>query len=109
MFDSTAPQLQLDDSLYPGVLDGTITATIRIGDRPLEPGRMMFTATRAGYLPVLVYVSSVIKTTMIGLADIHAQRAGWRDAETAMVMLRDIYPEAKLDTPMTVLLFDRVV
>lgn len=109
MLDPKAPSLLLDDTLFPGVLDGTITASIRIGDRPIEPGRLMLTATRGGYLPLMVFVSSVIKTTLIGIADVHAKRAGSGDTEGAIAALRSLYPEAKLDTPFTVLLFDRVM
>lgn len=108
MIDPSLPSLMLDDGLYPDVLSGVITASIRIGDRPIETGRIMFAATNGGYLPIIVYVTSVIHTTFVGIADVHAKRAGYRDAEDAMAALRVFYPEAKLDTPMTVLLFERV-
>lgn len=108
MQDNSIPMMLLDDSFYPGVLDGTITATIRIGDRPMQQGRMMFQATNGGYLPLMVYATSIIHTTLIGIADIHAQRAGYQDSEHAIEALKEFYPEAKLDTPMTVVLFERV-
>lgn len=109
MYDPSAQRLELDDALYPDVLNGIITATIRIGKRPIELGPLAFTATRAGYLPVMVFVSSVIETTLIGIADIHAQRAGWINHDTAVAVLQTIYPEAKMDTPMTVILFERAM
>jgi hypothetical protein len=107
MLDASTPNLLLDDALFPGVLDGSITASIRIGDRKIEPGRMTFAATNGNYLPLTVFVSSVIKTTLIGIADVHARRAGHGSDEAAMAWLREKYPEANPDTPMTVILFER--
>ena len=91
------------------MIAGTITATIRIGHRNIETGGLMFKAAHAGYLPLVVAVDHVIKTTWLGLSDHDARLAGYPDAEVARedMMLR--YPETKPDTPFTVIRFSRGV
>lgn len=109
MSNTSLPTMQLDDTFYRQVLDGTISATIRIGKRPISEGRLLFTATNGGYLPLVVYVEKVIHTTLIGIADRDAQLAGYVDGDHAREALDAFYPEAKLDTPFTVIRFERVL
>lgn len=103
------PTLQLDDHYFPNVLNGIITATIRIGDRPITPGNLLFIATNANYLPLLVTVDRVIHTTWLGISDHDARLAGYPDADVARDVLLTTYPEAKPDTPFTIIRFSRPV
>lgn len=102
------PSLDLDDSFFQPVLAGRVTATIRIGDRPIETGGMRFKSVDASYLPLTVMVDHVIKTTFLGISDYDAQLAGYRDGEEAREDMRRRYPEAELDTPFTIVRFARV-
>lgn len=100
-------KLELDEAFYPRVLEGSITATIRIGDRPIVPGSMMFLAAHGGYLPLIVGVDYVIKTTWLGISDYDAQLAGYSDGDVARDAMMELYPETKPDTPFTIIRFTR--
>ena len=100
--------LLLDDHWFPSLLNGTLRATIRIGERPIQMGRLIFRATNGTYLPAFVFVEKVINTTLIGINEFDAQLAGYATFEMARDDLMLTYPEAKLDTPFTVIRFERV-
>lgn len=102
------PVLELDDSYYPSVLQGTTTATIRIGERVnLQPGRFTFKAANAGYLPLMMNADLIIRTTWLGISDHDAQLAGYRDGDHAREDMLQRYPEAKPDTPFSIIRFSR--
>lgn len=101
------PSLDLDDSFFQPILAGSITATIRIGDRPIESGGMRFKSIAATYLPLTVLVDHVVKTTFLGISDYDAQLAGYADGEEARADMRRRYPETELDTPFTIVRFSR--
>jgi hypothetical protein len=100
--------LLLDDRFFHGVLNGLITASLRIGERNITPGRLVFIATSGGYLPLEVYVERLIHTTFAGINDYDAVLAGYDDAETARRSLLSFYPSIAPTTPVTVIRFERV-
>lgn len=101
--------LELDDLYFQPVLAGQVTATIRIGHRPIDEGTLIFKSPNANYLPLMVIVEHVIKTTFLGISDHDAQLAGYRDGEHAREDMRFIYPDmTSLDTPFTIIRFGRV-
>ena len=108
MITESAQTLLLDDRFFRRVLEGSITASIRIGERPIAPGRLLFIATHGGYLPLMVYVERIIETTFAGITDTDAILSGYEDAETARRDLLIFYPSIKETTPMTVIRFERV-
>ncbi len=103
------PTLELDDMYFQPVLAGNISATIRIGHRNIEEGGLVFKSAAATYLPLVVTVDHVIKTTFLGISDHDARLAGYTDGEDARYDMRRRYPEAGLDTPFTVIRFSRGV
>lgn len=104
------PSLELDDGFFPGVLSGSITATVRIGERlNVNGGPLIFKAARGGYLPLLVSVDRITRTTLLGISESDARLAGYVDDAEARRLLSLIYPEAELDTPFTVIQFSRVL
>lgn len=103
------PSLELDDMYFQPVLAGNISATIRIGHRNIEEGGLVFKSKAATYLPIVVAVDLVIKTTFLGISDYDAQLAGYADGEEARYDMRRRYPETDLDTPFTVIRFSRGV
>lgn len=105
---NTGLSMMLDDQFFRGVLEGSITATIRIGDRPAELGRLTFMAARGGYLPLLVNINQIIPVTYAGINDVDARLSGFTDAEDARRALLEFYPLIRPSTPMTVLRFERV-
>lgn len=108
VFDESAQTLLLDDRFFRRVLEGGITASIRIGERPISTGRLLFVATKGSYLPLMVYVDRTIETTFAGITDTDAILSGYEDAETARRDLLVFYPTIRETTPMTVIRFERV-
>ena len=104
----TGLSMLLDDRFFRGVLERSITASIRIGDRPVELGRLVFLAANGGYLPLMVNVDQLVSTTFAGINDSDARASGFMDAEEARSALLEFYPLIKPSTPMTVIRFERV-
>lgn len=100
--------LLLDERFFHGVLNGRITASLRIGERAVSPGRLVFVSTHGGYLPATVYVEQIIQTTFAGISDTDAMLAGYDDGEMARRNLLDFYPTIAASTPVTVIRFERV-
>lgn len=109
MTPNSYPSLELDDAFFHRALEGTISATIRIGERPAlyAPSTLLFVSPNARYLPMLVNVDLVIRTTWLGIADRDAQLAGYLDGDNARADMAMRYPEAQPDTPFTVIRFSR--
>lgn len=105
---SEVQNLLLDDTLFNDVLSGKQRATIRIGVRPITLGPLVFKATRAGYLPLKVWVSSVSTKMAAHVTDDEARLAGAKDAEDLIRILTGFYPDnMKPTTPVTIIEFTR--
>jgi len=103
------PSLEMDDGFFQSALAGSVTATIRIGERPaiIAPGALVFVSPTARFLPMIVNVDLVIRTTWLGINDYDAQLAGYIDGDNARSDMAIRYPEASPDTPFTVIRFSR--
>jgi hypothetical protein len=100
--------LLLDDRWFRRVMEGSITASIRVGERQVTPGRLTFIATYGNYLPLSVYVERLVETTFAEITNSDAFLAGYVDADFARRELLDFYPSIQPTTPMTVIRFERV-
>lgn len=99
--------LLLDDRFFRRVLDGSITASLRIGERPIQPGRLVFLATNGGYLPATVYVERIINTSFAGISDTDAILAGYEDGDAARQAILYFQPAIVGSTPVAVIRFER--
>lgn len=99
--------LMMDDSLFPDVLAGALTNSVRLGYRPVILGPLLLKATRSGYLPLTVIVTKVTQGHLSEITDADAKRLGSTDALSLFAKLRRFYPKIVGSSAVTIIEFDR--
>lgn len=99
--------LLLDDRFFHRLVRGGMKANLRIGERAVSPGRLVFHSTSGNFRPVPVYIDRVINTTFRDLSDYDAILAGYEDAEAARQSMLYFHPGIMWSAPITVLRFER--
>lgn len=97
--------LMLAEDLFPALVTGQKTVTIRTGDRDIKLGKLRFASTE-GRIPVDVDVYRVTKTYMCELSDDLAQRDGAANATEMFEAMKRFYPNINWDSVITIVEFN---
>lgn len=82
--------------LFPGILNGDKTSTIRFRERAISPGYMLYICDSDPSLTVIVWVTGVTSMPLREAARYLARQDEWPD-EIMLTGMREHYPAITLD------------
>ncbi|TJW14443.1 MAG: ASCH domain-containing protein [Mesorhizobium sp.] len=97
--------LKLADDLFPGLLNGEKTCTIRSGRRDIQLGPLVFESVSGELNQVTVEVISVIYMRAGDIPDDLARADGARDGTELLDAMKRFYPDLKSESEITAVIF----
>lgn len=98
-------ELKLADDLFPSLLAGSKTCTIRAGKRDYTAGPLVFSAVNSNQSTV-VKVTAVVHKKLGELTDDEAQKDGAATAAEMAQALKRFYPDITAESDITIVTYD---